>query len=337
MGRPLRKTTTLVIDGNVLLKRSYNGAKHVFYKDQHIGGLYQFYTTLRKLVVELKINKIIIMWDGERGGTLRLDYYPEYKGNRAKFFDESLERQKVRVQMYAEDLYIRQYIHPDCESDDLMAYYALNKKKNEEIIIYTNDRDLCQMISEEVSIYLADKKQLVGIGNYSWYFKHHYSNAGVVKIIEGCSSDYIKGIDLVTENTLLEHFPEIKERTVTVEEIREKAKEINGEREKPLKSLQNIIDGKSKGSHRGDFYEVNDKIINLKNPLLPDEVKEDVQTLIDLPLDPEGRDYKNVLKMMLEDGVMFNIPGGVDGYVKWMEPFMKLIKKEKVKFKKSKL
>jgi len=336
MGRPIKKTTTLVIDGNVLLKRSYNGAKHLFYKDEHIGGLYQFYTTLRKIVVEQKINKIVLMWDGERGGTLRLTHYPSYKGNRPSFFDESFEKQKLRVQTYAEDLYIRQYIHPDCESDDLMAYYALNKKKNEDVIIYTNDRDLCQMITEEVSIYLADKKQLVGVGNYSWYFNHHYTNAGLVKIIEGCKSDFIKGISLVTENTLLEHFPEIKERTVTVDEIKSRAKELLEERDKPLKSLQNIVDGTSKGNHRGDFYEVNDKIINLHNPLLPDEAKEEVQSMIDLPMDPEGRDYKNVLKMMLDDGVMYNIPGGHDGYVTWMEPFMKLIKQEKLKFKKQK-
>ena len=336
MGRPVKRTTTLVVDGNVLLKRSYNGAKHLFYKGEHIGGLYQFYTTLRKLVVELKINKIVLMWDGERGGTLRLDYYPEYKGNRAKFFDESFERQKIRVQTYAEDLYIRQYIHPDCESDDLIAYYSLNKKSNEDVIIYTNDRDLCQMITEEVSVYLADKKQLVGIGNYGWYFNHHYTNAGTIKIIEGCKSDFIKGISLVTENTLLEYFPELKERTVTVDEIREKASKLLEDRDKPLKALQNIVEGVSNGVHRGDFYEINDKIINLKNPLLPDEVKEEVESLIELPIDPDGRDYKNVLKMMLEDGVMFNIPGGHDGYVAWMEPFMKLIKKEQLKFKKQK-
>ena len=35
------------------------------------------------------------MWDGERSGTLRLDYYPSYKGNRPSFFDESFEKQKM--------------------------------------------------------------------------------------------------------------------------------------------------------------------------------------------------------------------------------------------------
>ena len=177
------KTKTLLIDGNVLMKRSYSGAKNVFYKERHIGGIFQFYSTLRKHIVELSIDKVIIMWDGERSGYLRLDYYPEYKNNRPRFIDESYETQKLRVKAYAEDLFLRQYEHPDCESDDLLAFYALNKKKTEEVIIYTNDRDLCQLISEDVTLFLADKKVLVGVGNYNWYFQHYYENAGLVKII----------------------------------------------------------------------------------------------------------------------------------------------------------
>jgi 5'-3' exonuclease len=327
------KTKTLLIDGNVLMKRSFNGAKNVYYKEIHIGGIFMFYTSLRKLIVELAVDKVIIMWDGPRGGSLRLDYYPDYKGNRPRFFDESYETQKLRVKAYAEDLFLRQYEHPDCESDDLLAYYCLNKKKNEEVIIYTNDRDLCQLISDEVSIFLADKKVLVGIGNYNWYFQHYYENAGLIKIIEGCSSDFIKGIDGVTENTLLTHFPEIKDRKVTIEEILEKA--VLLKEEKKLKVFDSIIEGKSKGNHKGNVYEVNKIIIDLHNPLLTVEAKEEVMSLINLPLNPEGRDYKNVLKMMFEDGVMYAIPGGENGYVNFLDPFIKLSKKEKTNYKNS--
>lgn len=331
-------TKTLVIDGNVLMKRSYNGAKHVYHKGEHIGGIFQFYSTLRKIVVEHKIDKVIIMWDGERGGTLRLDYYPEYKGNRPRFFDKEYEQQKLRVKQYAEELFIRQYEHPDVEADDLMAYYCQNKKKGEDVIIYTNDRDLCQMISEEVSIFLADKKQLVGVGNYRWYFQHHYKNAGLIKIMEGCTSDFIKGVDGVTENTLLKHFPQLKDREVTLEEIFENSRTIQEERgKKPLVVIDNILSGKSKGVHRGGVYEINKKIIDLNNPLLTEEAKESVIDMVNLPIDPDGRDQKNVLKMMLEDGIMYAIPGGENGYLGYMEPFVKLIKKEKLNFKKQKL
>lgn len=329
------KTKTLLIDGNVLMKRSYNGAKNVFYKEKHIGGIFQFYTTLRKLIVELSIDKVVIMWDGERGGSLRLDYYPEYKGNRPRFFDESYEIQKLKVKAYAEDLFLRQYEHPECESDDLLAFYTLNRKKNEEVIIYTNDRDLCQLINKDVSLYLADKKVLVGVGNYNWYFQHYYENAGLVKIIEGCSTDNIKGIEGVTETTLLTHFPEIKDRKMTLEEIIEKTKVL--QEEKKLKVFESIIEGKTKGCHKGNVYEVNKIIIDLNQPLLTDEAKEEIENLINLPLNPEGRDYKNVLKMMFEDGVMYAIPGGENGYVNFLDPFIKLSKKEKNNYKNSKV
>jgi 5'-3' exonuclease len=331
-----KKTKTLIVDGNVLMKRSYNGAKNVYHKDKHIGGISAFYSTLRKLISEHKIDKAVITWDGERGGTLRLDYYPEYKENRPRFFDQDYEIQKLRVKQYAEDLFIRQYEHPDVESDDLIAFYCQNRKKMEEVMIYTNDRDLCQLINENVTIFLADKRMEVGIGNYQWFFEHHYSNAGLIKMIEGCKSDNVKGIDGVTENTLLTHFPQLKERNVTLEEIFESSKLIQEERTTPLKALDNILNGVSRGVHKGPFYEINKKIIDLNNPLLPEEARESIRNLVELPLDPEGRDYKNVLKMMIEDGVMYVIPGGENGYLNFMEPFINLLKKEKLNFKNQK-
>lgn len=331
-----KKTKTLIVDGNVLMKRSYNGAKNVYHKDKHIGGISAFYSTLRKLISEHKIDKAVITWDGERGGTLRLDYYPEYKENRPRFFDQDYEIQKLRVKQYAEDLFIRQYEHPDVESDDLIAFYCQNRKKMEEVMIYTNDRDLCQLINENVTIFLADKRMEVGIGNYQWFFEHHYSNAGLIKMIEGCKSDNVKGIDGVTENTLLTHFPQLKERNVTLEEIFESSRLIQEERTTPLKALDNILNGVSRGVHKGPFYEINKKIIDLNNPLLPEEARESIRNLVELPLDPEGRDYKNVLKMMIEDGVMYVIPGGENGYLNFMEPFINLLKKEKLNFKNQK-
>lgn len=332
-----KRTKTLIVDGNYLMKRSYNGAKNVYHKDNHIGGIFAFYSTLRKLTVEHKIEKLVITWDGERGGTLRLDYYPDYKGNRPRYFDEEYELQKLRVKQYAEELFIRQYEHSDIESDDLIAYYCLNKKKLEDVMIYTSDRDLCQLITEEVTVFLGDKKMEVGVGNYQWFFQHHYKNSGLIKMIEGCSSDNIKGVDGVTENTLLKHFPQLKEREVTLEEIFDKSKEIQQERgNKPLKVIDNILNGKTKGNYKGPFYETSEKIINLNTPLLCGDARQSVKNLISLPLNPTGRDQKNVLKMMIEDGVIYALPGGENGYINFMEPFVKLIKKEKLKFKNKK-
>ena len=49
---PSRKKTythTLLVDGDSLLKTAYFGAKDLYYKDTHIGGIFQFLTMLRKV------------------------------------------------------------------------------------------------------------------------------------------------------------------------------------------------------------------------------------------------------------------------------------------------
>src|ERR1035437_6631190 len=77
------KTRTLLIDASYLLKRSYFGAKDVNTKSfGHIGGLYQFLTTTRKLIKEHMINKVILAWDGQGGGIQRYRIDNKYKANR---------------------------------------------------------------------------------------------------------------------------------------------------------------------------------------------------------------------------------------------------------------
>ena len=82
------------------------------------------------------------------------------------------------------------------------------------------------------------------------------------------------------------------------------------------------------------IYEVNEKIIDLKNPLLTEESKTYLDNLFSAPIDPEGRENKNVINMMIEDGLMWAIPGGRDGYINFLQPFLSIIKKEKTYYKK---
>ena len=76
------------------------------------------------------------------------------------------------------------------------------------------------------------------------------------------------------------------------------------------------------------LFEVNEKIINLNNPLLTEESKEEMEELFVNPIDPEERTTKNVIKMMIEDGIVMAIPGGRDGYINFLTPFLRIIKKE---------
>ena len=51
-------------------------------------------------------------------------------------------------------------------------------------------------------------------------------------------------------------------------------------------------------------------------------------------MDPEGRSYKNLLRMMMEDG-LFNFIGNSDeSFLNFTEPLLMLTRIEKNKFKK---
>ena len=44
---------TLLVDGDSLLKTAYHGAKNLYYKETHIGGIFQFLTMVRKMLNEI--------------------------------------------------------------------------------------------------------------------------------------------------------------------------------------------------------------------------------------------------------------------------------------------
>ncbi len=317
---------TLVVDGDSLIKTAYHGAKDLYYKDTHIGGIFQFLTMVRKMLNEYKFDRVYVFWDGQFSGRLRYDIYKEYKSNRDKDFyneqppsDLELYLQKERVIAYCEELFIRQYRDEITEADDCIGHYVQNMSEDEKVVI----------MSERVGVYVINLKRIVTQDNYLTYFNHHPTNLKLIKIITGDTSDNIKGIQGISEKTLVNFFPEIKEKTLTLEYIFSKIVSIQNERKNRLKSLDNILNRVTKGSQKDKIFEINERIINLGNPLLTETTKTELDNVFNTPIDPEGREVKNVIKMMLEDGLMMAIPGGRDGYINFLQPFLSIIKKEK--------
>ena len=338
-GEIIQKTqNTLLVDGNALFKSGYFGAKGEYnYKGQHIGGIYQFITMLRKLLTENMYHRVYVFWDGNFSGKLRYEIYNPYKSGRGKDFingtqpiDEDEVRERRVVMQYLEDLFIRQLKNEVVESDDFIAHYCLNRKQNEKITICTNDSDMAQLISENVRIYFLHLKNYVDNVNFSSYFCYHLENAALVKSMVGDTSDSIKGIKGLGEDTLVKHFPELKEKKVSLTQIIERAKEIQKERaeqkKKPLVVLENIIN-KNTDSVLGDkIYEINYMLVDLKNPFMTKEGARELEQLIEYDLDPEGRSLKNVLSYMEKDGVKKLI--GENRYENYLIPFKELIKRE---------
>jgi 5'-3' exonuclease len=333
-----KKSLTCIVDGQALLKVAYHGASNLFNsKGQHIGGLFQFFSILRKIVKENQVNEIIVFWDGKLSGKLRHNIYPDYKQqeSRKKSYnpgehikDENLEFQKLRIKQYLEELSIKQFEDEIVEADDCIGYFILNKNENQNILIATGDRDLCQFINDDVSVYLLDKKRVFDINNYDQYFQYNIRNLKLIKIIAGDPSDNIKGIKGIGEETLLELFPELDQKECTLSEILNHARQLSIDKKGKSKRIENILNRTTVGIQGDMIYEINEKLINLSAPLLTEECLLNLNTFIESTIDPEGREIKNLLNMMMEDEFLKEIPGNSEGFVEYLRPFLRLIQKQ---------
>jgi len=337
-GVQVEKLNTLLVDGNALFKRGYLGSPDALNNNgDHVGGIYQFVTVLKKLLLKDVFHKVYVFWDGNFSGKLRWEIYSDYKIARGKDYENGTEPddmneklQQFIVKGYLHDLSIRQLTDEVIEADDFIAFYCLSKLKNEHITICTSDRDICQLITDDIKIYLCDKKEYVTVKNYNDYFKHQYENVALIKQIAGDNSDSIVGIKGVKEPTLLKYFPMLTERKCTLKEILEEAQRIQDERatekKKPLKALTNILESITEGVQGKAIYAVNDRLVNLTQPMLTKSGVEDFFEMIEEPLS-EDRDIKNVYKMMERDGVdqLLSEYYMTDYFL----PFKKLIDREK--------
>jgi hypothetical protein len=76
--------------------------------------------------------------------------------------------------------------------------------------------------------------------------------------------------------------------------------------------------------------------VDLSEPLISEEGKELVESYYSESMDPDGRGHKNLIRMMMEDGLFKYLPKRDDAWVGFLTPFLKLTRKEKNKFKNKK-
>ena len=335
---------TLLIDGNSIMKMSISADKRINGRGIEYGMIFQSLIQIKMMLNKKDWDYVYFMMDGENSGMLRYKIYKEYKANRDKNYenndnksaydafmdnyakkvisysrekkkcqggqinetdDESFSRQRDILFSILENLFIRQIICDKIEGDDLIAYYVKNKKENEKVVILTSDRDLTQLIRDDVSVYIPKLKKFITPKNDKELIGYPSENILLKKIICGDSSDNIKGIKGMGEGTLSKQFPKILTEKTSLNYIIEESKRINEERKKkkkkPLKVLENVINKVTDGCQGKDIYEINKKIIDLSNPLLTDDAMNEMDEMMYAPLDPEGRSFENVYKIILEN------------------------------------
>lgn len=265
------------------------------------------------------------------------EYTEKKKSDWENFIDQNFDRERDILMEYFEEMFVRCYMDEITEADDQIAYYCLHKKEEEKIIIATGDMDLTQLLSDDIAIYNLDLKKFITTSNFKQYFGYYWENTLVKKIFTGDQSDNISNIAGLSEEGFFKLIPEARDRLVTMDEVKERAQKLIDERisqkKKPLKVHENIVNGVSNKDYDGDFYEINEKIINLKKPMMSEESIEAMESMMYAPLDPEGRSYKNLYKMILRDKIE-DLYGDTK-FASFFSVFKKIEEKEKKRFEKS--
>ena len=399
MGQPVRKVIkevhgeetgkkpvfTLLVDGNSLLKVSMRD-EMVNDRGEHIGGVFQFFVQLKKLMTTRDWDYVYCFFDDKFSGILRYNLYHDYKANRDKHYedygkyaemsdymkevnakvdswanyfkkkkyekdvadgkeltqkeqdDANFSRERERILHYLNELFIRWEMDEyGTEADDLIAYYIKNKLPEEKCVIVSTDMDLTQLLSDDVYIYNPHLHKNITNRNFRKEFGYPHENVVTKKILCGDSSDNISNISLLSEKKLFETVPEMLERAITVEEVVERVKLLIEERindkKKPLKVYENIVNGVSNKEYDGDFYEINRKLVDLSEPMLTPQAKEDMDTMIHATQDPEGRSFSNIYALIKEDGISELYDESK--FSTFFSSFKPLIKREMEKFEKN--
>jgi DNA polymerase-1 len=163
-------------------------------------GTYGFVRELLRIIEKEKPDYLAVAFD--TGKTFRDDIFPEYKGTRAKMPDD-LRVQIERIRQVVDAFNIPRLEMEGYEADDVLgsvAHWAAKQGLGVKII--TGDRDLLQLVTPRIIVYLAGDDQ-----NYitpeDVLAKLHVRPDQVVdyKALVGDTSDNIPGVPGVGEKT----------------------------------------------------------------------------------------------------------------------------------------
>ncbi len=224
----------ILIDGNNLLFRSYYATAYTGNfmknsKDFPTNALFGFTNMINKIILEEKPTYILVAFD--KGKTFRNEMYDDYKAGRIEMPEE------LKVQFpIAKDLLtamgIKYYEIEGYEADDIIGTFAsyCDDAKDFQGTIISSDKDLLQLISNDVDIKLLKQKDYIRYDLDSFYKDYGIKPEKIVdlKSLQGDSSDNIPGVKGIGEKTalkLLKDYGSLDGIYESIEDIKGKLRE----------------------------------------------------------------------------------------------------------------
>jgi DNA polymerase-1 len=205
MQKDLTKEIFLLIDGSAIVHRAYHAMPFFSKKDgTPTGAIYGFFSMFLKVMHQLEPAHVVVAFDRPKPN-FRQQLYVGYQAQRPKMeSDLSLQFQKIieilgkaRIATYAVDGY---------EADDIIGTLAEDaKKRGEEVIILTGDRDMLQLVNGMTKVLMPVK----GISEVIWMDAEKVREKyGIkpdqfvdVKALQGDASDNYPGVPGVGPKT----------------------------------------------------------------------------------------------------------------------------------------
>lgn len=231
----------LLVDGMSILKSTAGAAAHLTR-----GYSYSFLLQLTAAIRKLRPSAVIVCWEGGLGGREKI--YSGYKGERSES-SETIKSQRRELQALLTHLGVEQAVCPGYEADDVIA--SLANTLPADIIIFSNDKDFLQLVSDRVRVYqryrIPGAKQRELIGPMNFHAATGYTTPKLWALAQFALGDAVDGVPKVEGVTPAKIHAYLHDMHMG-EKTREKYEEIvhgknpEFERNKALMDLRSVRD-----------------------------------------------------------------------------------------------
>ena len=188
-----------LVDGSTYIFRAYHALPPLTRKSDGfpVGAISGFCNMLDKLIKDERENNnlthLLVIFDAS-GKTFRNDIYPEYKANRSSPPEDLIPQFPV-IRKATDAFNVNHVEMLGYEADDLIASYAkaaINEKMK--VTIVSSDKDLMQLVKEDVSMLDTMKNRLIQKNEVIEKFGVEPKKVIDVQSLAGDSIDNIPGV-----------------------------------------------------------------------------------------------------------------------------------------------
>tara|TARA_Y100000766_G_scaffold32271_3_gene22425 strand:- start:10881 stop:13565 length:2685 start_codon:yes stop_codon:yes gene_type:complete len=228
----------ILVDGSSYLYRAYHALPPLTTsKNQPTGAVKGVISMIKKILIDHPDSPLVVIFDA-KGKTFRHDMYAEYKANRPPM-PEDLVQQIDPIHKIISLMGIKLIMIPGVEADDVIGTLAEQaRKKKLKTVISTGDKDMTQLVCENVSVVNTMSGELLDEDGVQKKFGVNPNQITDYLALIGDKSDNVPGVDKVGPKTAVKWLNEYKD----LKGIKENADSIGGKVGESLRSSLEMLD-----------------------------------------------------------------------------------------------